>query len=398
MPPTTMASLASICLFLSSSITLPSAYKTVSNSLEMTRYPPGSQTVTEPFQDATAVAHPAQYIVNITIGSQTLPFVIDTGSSAFWVTGSKINCSGTFQEILNDFHKVDDMTFEVAYGDGTVNAMGIMGEAKVKVGNIEIPRQLLGVATSGTFCDSTFSGFLGLGISAHARRGGQVFPYDAPHHHLKKMGLIDEPIFSMALSNQGGKLAFGGVPEGVEVEQRWAAANAHPGFFGVSRNDTYNFWEITVDNIMYQTDVGSIGDKPYNIVTLSNNPFTVIVDNGTPADVVDPAIAAKIASMYEPPAVADGEGRYVVDCDAKPPTYGVTVGGETIWYKPENMIMTYSGGNGAADWKLCKIPLEDSKWMEDVSQYRSILGAPFMRNVLAVFDFGRPAVSFAPTI
>jgi Eukaryotic aspartyl protease len=393
-----MASLASVCLLLISLITLSSAFKTVSNSLEMTRYLPGFQTVIEPFQDGMIVAHPGQYVVNITVGSQMLPFVIDTGSSAFWVIGSKIDCPGTFHETANNFHKTDDVTFDVAYGDGTVNAAGAMGEAKVKIGNIEIPRQLLGVATSGTFCDPNFSGFLGLGIVANAKRGGQHFPYDAPPQHMRKLGLIDESIFSMALSNQGGKLAFGGIPEGVNVEQRWAAANAHTGYFGFARLGKFNYWEITIDNIMYQTDVGSIENESGNIVTLSTKSFNSIVDNGVPNDAVDPVIAAKVASMYKPPAVADKRGNYIVNCDALPPTYGVTIGGETIWYKPENMIMSYTGGTSAVDWKMCKTPLRDAEWMEDVSQYESVLGAPFMRNVLAVFDFERPAVSFAPTI
>jgi len=120
--------------------------------------------------------------------------------------------------------------------------------------------------------------------------------------------------------------------------------------------------------------------------------YHAAIDTGCPMDHIHPAIASKIASMYDPPA-QKGKELYWVLCGATPPKYGVSIGGEIIWYKPENMFIHIPAPEGLPDGALCLTPFAP---LIQGATGMSVLGVPFLRNVLSVFDFERMEMAFAP--
>lgn len=84
------------------------------------------------------------------------------------------------------------------------------------------------------------------------------------------------------------------------------------------------------------------------------------------------------------------EGAYVVDCNAKPPVHGVTIGGSTFYINPMDMILP-----GRTDDSGKKICISGINAGGDVGKGIFVLGGTFLRNVVAVFDVGAAEMRFA---
>lgn len=208
---------------------------------------------------------------------------------------------------------------------------------------------------------------------------------------MRRLDLIDQPLFSLAMTTEGGTLAFGGVPRNIKIKPQWSNATVYP---KNAVENIWGFWDIDIDNVMFGK---SRVDASHNFG------FRAILDNGTPNDVLHPMIAQKIAALYNPPAVRDVDGYYAIPCHATPPELGFTVGGQTFWYKPENMVMphtwwTWGGVDVPDSWAVCMTSFQDSPYNQRTGQFDTVLGASFFRNVLAVFDFEEKRVAMASTV
>lgn len=96
---------------------------------------------------------------------------------------------------------------------------------------------------------------------------------------------------------------------------------------------------------------------------------------------------------FDPPAVySDDEGAYIVDCDATPPTHGITIGGTTFIINPLDMIL-YAGTDDDGN-DVCITGIDDGG--DDSSDDLYILGDTFQKNVVTVFDVGAVELKFAP--
>jgi hypothetical protein len=104
-------------------------------------------------------------------------------------------------------------------------------------------------------------------------------------------------------------------------------------------------------------------------------------------------MADAINKAFSPPAVTDtsaqigsGQGVYMVECNAVPPTFGVTVGGQTFYHNGQDLILPY-GNNVCLSTIGAVVPTAGISL--------AFLGDAFLKNVVAVFDFGKNEMRFA---
>ena len=162
----------------------------------------------------------AQYYAEIGLGTpeQKFKVVLDTGSSNLWVPSDKcvsIACflHNKFSPDQSHSYISNGTDFEIRYGSGSLK--GIVGEDTLAIDDLHVKNQLFAEATSEpglAFAFGRFDGILGLGYDTISVNG-----IPPPFYNLIDQGLIDEPVFSIYLTdNDSGKQSqavFGGVDE-----------------------------------------------------------------------------------------------------------------------------------------------------------------------------------------
>jgi hypothetical protein len=330
--------------------------------------------VTRQVADLDASTH-VTYSAEVTFGEQTFELEIDTGSSDTWAVNQNFTCTsgagtchyedgydwpGTFQEI-------EGVNLHISYQDGT-DIVGPLGYEDVTIAGVTVPSQVVSIADTiyATTDTGSPSGLIGLGYSAltHAVNSttGATVSYDSIVTSMFNAGLTSTNSFTLALSTDGGKLAFGGLPSGVTYQPPWATVPI------VQQNGIYS--EYRIDDVRWafegaQNYVGSNG---------------VLIDSGTTFNYVPTDIAAAVNGLFQPPATLTSNGLYSVDCDAKVPSFGALIGGVEFLMRSEDMI-SGSGTN-------CLSTIGGSDTIKT-------LGDVFLRSVIAVFDVGNEEMQFA---
>ncbi|KAG9252439.1 putative aspartic-type endopeptidase [Emericellopsis atlantica] len=355
--------------------------------------------------------------VEVQIGNQTFYLLVDTGSSDTWVAADGYTCidpadnrvlpseecmwSPTYT-VPQSMRYIQNQTFGVKYGTGV--ALGKLGIESVTVGGITVQEQAIGIVDRATDKgDGVNSGILGLGFpmltSAHP---GTVLendtmslitnriPYEPTFVNMYKKGLV-ESWYSIAInrlprdvaSGMGGWLGLGELPP-VEHTDDWAVAPIEitegiPDEFYPGGKPVISLMTLTVDGASWGSS------SPY---TTNTTKLQAVVDSGNNMNLVPIEIAESVNGLFEPPATFKQDlDIYVVDCHAKPPSFGVTIDGHTFWHDPEDMI---SKDNTTG---LCYSTLGNSA--DGLGTQMSFLGDAFMKNVVSVFDFGKTEMRFA---
>lgn len=178
------------------------------------------------------------YIAHVTVGTKTVPLLIDTGSSDIWIAPGNFICLDAdsrateqhacgFPSFVEDTFSggvVPDAYLSIIYGNGQF-AHGPYGLESVSLGGITVPKQQIALLSEGYIevASGDFAGILGLGYPGMvaARAGKKPKPYvnntdpmaayDTWFINAVKQNLT-APLFSMALNmNGGGLLAIGGI-------------------------------------------------------------------------------------------------------------------------------------------------------------------------------------------
>ena len=361
--------------------------------------------------------------IQVKFGTQSFLLEIDTGSSDTWVVQTGYECfNGTDSaqqlpqqacaygnatyDISPTFEQIQNETFGVEYGVGF--ATGIVGFEDVTLGGITIKRQEVGIVNKATNPgDGINSGIVGFGYPAltSAPPGTTVandsesllfnrISYNTLFTNMYQQGLVD-PYFNLAIdrlppgvpSGPGGYLALGSLPP-VAYNSTFAKApvevtNTVPASFTNGTKEITE-WTLKVDSITYG------GNQS---VFTNSTPFQALVDVGNPLNILPPEMADAVNKAFSPPAMADtsaqlgsGQGLYVVECDAVPPTFGVSIGGQTFYHNGHDLILPY-GNNTCISTIGAVVPTE--------SISLAFLGDAFLKNVVAVFDFGKNEMRFA---
>jgi hypothetical protein len=173
-------------------------------------------------------------------------------------------------------------------------------------------------------------------------------------------GLIP-PLFSLAIlrdvSGPSGYLALGGVPPIDFVQNFTSTPILITTIEGYPK--TYDFYTININ--------GAVLNFPTKVAYEINNAF-------------------------KPPAVYSADdGAFIVDCNAKPPTFGINIGGVVFYTNPLDMILLAGTDEDGND--VCISGIDDGG--SDTAADVYILGDTFQKNVVTVFDIGAGEVRFA---
>ncbi|KAJ6143363.1 hypothetical protein N7471_002816 [Penicillium samsonianum] len=353
----------------------------------------------------------------VTIGNQSFMLLVDTGSSDTYVMQTGYKCVNSTDNLVipesdclyanktyhksKAYHRVPNEMFGVEYGAGL--ASGLMANEQVSMGGVSVNAQKIGISNeSNPMGDGVNSGLLGLGYpaltSAHPANHTSNstywrdrLVYNPLLFTMHEQGLID-PYFSLALAhtpqNQstsfGGYLTLGGLPPvnhschfstvPVEITEnipRWYT----------SGKSVLSYWSTSVRNITY-------GSKSNNLTTNTTS-FQAFIDSGNYISYLPPAVVDPINALFSPPATFDSDlGLYVVDCSANAPKFGLSLGDQTFYHDGSDLIYQTSEG-------VCVSSLASSSEVSLGDVTLNIIGVPFLKNVVAVFDFGKNEMRFA---
>jgi hypothetical protein len=303
------------------------------------------------------------------------------------------NISDTYEEIP---HQI----FGIQYGDGI--ASGVMAFEEVTVAGVTIPRQRVGIADKSTpMGDGVNSGLIGLGYpaltSAHPSNitdnttyWFNRLPYKPILWEMYDQGLIREPYFAHAIARSplnesstsfGGYLSFGELPP-FKHDDNWATVPVE-----IMNNIPLNFTSYKRTPSYWATTVPSAG---WGEKGNSSEPFQAFFDSGNFLSYVPGRIADPVNKLFDPPAVYNEDiAVYIVDCNAKAPdSFTFEIGGQVFAHNPADLI--YQTG----DFCISSISKSDDIKVGGTLQL-NIIGVPFLKSVVSVFDFGNNEIRFA---
>ncbi|KAJ5627517.1 hypothetical protein N7528_004944 [Penicillium herquei] len=355
--------------------------------------------------------------VPVTIGNQTFMLLVDTGSSDTYVMQTGYTCVNSSSNMViseadceysnKTYHKsktyrqVHGEFFGVEYGAGL--ASGVMAYEQVSMGNITVDRQKVGIANdSNPMGDGVNSGLLGLAYpsltSAHPLNDTSNssywenrLVYNPLLYTMSDEGLID-PYFSLALAHTsqnestsfGGYMTLGGlppVPHSSHFSNVPVEITSDIPLWYTSGKKVRSYWSTTISNVTFGSSL--------NNMTTNSTSFQAFFDSGNYISYLPSAIVDPINALFSPPAVYDSDLElYVVDCAAKTPEFGIYLGDKMFFHNGSDLI--YQTGDG-----YCVSSLGSSADVSLGDITLNIVGVPFLKNVVAVFDFGNDEMRFA---
>jgi hypothetical protein len=353
----------------------------------------------------------------VKIGNQTFQLLVDTGSSDTYVMKSGYTCINATDNLEipqedclysnKTYHKsgtykpIPNQIFGIQYGAGL--ASGIMALEDVSIGDVTTKGQKIAIADhSNPMGDEVNSGLLGLAYpsitSAHPanKTDNTTFwfnrlPYNPLVNTMHQRGMI-EPYFSLALSRSpqnkstafGGYLTFGGLPP-INHSSEFAVVPAEitetlPLNY-TSGTRVRSYWTTTIREVTFGLAL--------NNLTRNSASFQAFVDSGNYLTYLPSAVVDPINALFDPSATYNPEYEaYIVDCAAKSPEFGLKIGNQTFFHNGSDLIFQTSAG-------VCMSSLVSSESVSIGDVTLNILGVSFLKNVVAVFDFGRNEMRFA---
>lgn len=355
---------------------------------------------------------------SMVIGNQTFQMLVDTGSSDTYVMRDGFDCINATSNLVipeanclyknKTYHNsrthrhIPGQMFGIKYGAGL--ASGEMAYEDVTLSGITVKGQKIGIANiSNPMGDGVNSGLLGLAYpsltSAHPANHSSNktywfdrLPYNPLLYTMHENGLID-PYFSLALAHTpqnastafGGYLTVGGLPP-VKHSSEFTTVPVEilkdiPTSF-TSGKRTRSYWATSISEVKYGSSTADL--------TTNSTSFQVFIDSGNYIQFLPSAVVEPINALFDPPAKYNSDfGAYVVDCAAKAPEFGLTLGNQTFFHNGEDLI--YQTGEG-----FCITNIASSESVALANGITlNIIGVPFLKNVVAVHDFGKNEMRFA---
>jgi saccharopepsin len=293
---------------------------------------------------------------------------MDTGSSNLWVPSAKcgsIACylHQKFDSSASSTYKANGSEFEIRYGSGEVK--GFISEDTLKIGDLNIKKQLFGEVTEEpglAFAFGRFDGILGLGYDTIA-----VNHVPPPFYNMIDQGLLDEPVFAFYLgdTNAGeeSEATFGGIDQ-----------SHYTGKMTMLPLRRKAYWEVNLDAITFGKETAEMDSTG------------VILDTGTSL-IALPSTIAELLNK-EIGAKKGFNGQYTVECDKRDslPDMSFTLSGYNFTIGPNDYILEVQGS--------CISSFMGMDFPEPVGPL-AILGDAFLRRWYSVYDLGNNAVGLA---
>lgn len=358
------------------------------------------------------------FAANITIGSQTLRAVLDTGSSQTWFMQTDTQCfsPSTDQPISAElcgyhgpryrpdasFKQIPDTHLNASYANGD-GFIAIDGYTSVSLGGIQIPNTVIGLGENvSTSYNVDASGLIGLAYSGLTN----MYPGNDPSTDMRCSYSIDAndtgcntllyaplqtslfangqtpAVLSFALSrstSSGGIMTIGGIPDLLDpqVNVTTNAFEATVPLVKAEGKEVYTFYLIPVDGFHFPGASAETEKVVYE------------VDIGTVPNIVNESMAEAYNARYDPPAWFNQTlGQWLVQCNATAAEFSVEIGGVNFEQNPKDMIL-----GGEEGYPFCLSGLQNTT---DPDSF--ILGSAFARSILAVFDIDKNQMTIASRV
>jgi len=359
----------------------------------------------------------AVYLTTVNFGGETFTAVLDTGSADTWLVGEGFRCSrlgamtpaqckfGNAYKKSKSFVEVTQQLFSTKYADGETLA-GIIGRETVTLGGITVKNQTVAIVNNANWHgDGKSSGLIGMAFPSVTRAhdnsnpmARKIVKYNPIFFTMYKAGLI-KPTFSLTLNRveEGpGVLALGGLPKSIKHENRWARApmeylSIMPSVGGVAKEYT-----------LYAVKAGGFTVNGTKVASSPN----VVIDSGTTLSYLPAAVVTALAKGFNPPARSGGTlslagsavqpGMMTIGCNATPPKFAIVINGTSLSIDARELIHVVARNTATMAPVLCTLSVAPSGGAG--AGGLSILGGPFLRSVLAVFDVGAAEMRFANRI
>ncbi|KAG7882083.1 hypothetical protein KL907_000688 [Ogataea polymorpha] len=322
------------------------------------------------------------YTVNVTVGKDTLPLLIDTGSAYLWVYGANCTDSSCENKQLYQMSSAQDSgsSFKLSYSSGS--ASGSVVSDSLQLAGITADNFSFGVASQvpDLFEDYSFAGVLGLPATNTTDGMTNLVTF------LQNQGSVEKGVFALCLGTYNttdGDSNAGLLVLGSDVAGLYDGSITYA---PVVKN-TNNYWQVAVDSISVDGyavsfDTASVdGDE-------SSTKRLAVIDSGTTSIVTASADATKLHSFFNN-SITDGSN-FALPCNT---TYELAfeIGGQKWTIGPEDYLgSAYSSGSQYSGYCVSNIvgssSLDNGTW---------ILGSQFLKNYYVSFDLDSAKVGLA---
>ncbi|GAA5803742.1 hypothetical protein HPULCUR_009226 [Helicostylum pulchrum] len=351
----------------------------------------------------------SELAVKVQIGTPAQEFLLlfDTGSADTWIPSSECSPSNGCPAFLNHFNTSASSTYEalqdeflITYGIGSASGHYFKDTMSFVINDqekITVNQQTLATVNNavGPISDQNqetdvdhiiLDGILGAGLPSGTVRYLQDKgpKYDPFPISLYKAGLIPNPVFSISMNQDKGKLILGGIDtEG--ISEKFVYTDLVNSSSGPSR------WSINVEGLQFHNHKAV--DKSRNFKFNQGTPFGI--DTGSNFMYLPRALANDLAvSITSNGTFALNEdGVFTIDCQ-----FQSSLDSVNIYFKssidhnntniniPVSQLISKRDSDGQCLFLF--IPSDD----------KFILGNMILRQFVTVFDFGDiPRIGFAPS-
>lgn len=345
------------------------------------------------------------FAAEVLIGTQLIPLSMDTGSSDTFVMSTNTSCESPTRQDQQctfggpkfkdgaSFEVISNMNLNTSYGNGQ-RINGPLGRTDIVLGGLTISDQTISpasLATTTGVSPLNVSGIAGLAYPAltNAFPGSNAsqdvictgnascgpVQYPPLITTLFKQNSI-EPVFSFALSRGstfGGLMTLGGIPHLDDPFINASTANiASSEIKPYGKSMVISLYTTQVEGLTFTNAEQGAGNGTY------------FVDTGTIPCVFPEQEAAAINALFDPSATRINDtGSYLVECNATAPRVGINIGGQVFYFNPKDLISRYNG--------TCYSSVVSSLGIGGTGR---ILGASWLKSVLAIFDVGESRMTF----
>ncbi|KAJ2032181.1 hypothetical protein IW146_010158 [Coemansia sp. RSA 922] len=318
-----------------------------------------------------------EYYGEVGVGTppQIFKLDLDTGSGDVWLAGQQCQVCGRhkkFNPNKSSTYKAEGRKWGISYGDGSF-AAGYTIRDTVKIGNLTVPNQVIGLATneSHAYQVDTVDGLLGLSYSGVSFIPGVTTFLD----NIVENSYLKEPIFSVYIKEKdendyAGEYLFGDIDRGrFSGELTWVPLHQP------------KFWEIMLDGVSFNVD--GIGKEVMDI----KGP--AIIDTGTTLIVMSDEQATEFHRGIPTAENSDIYG-WIMPCNVEqvvPGNLSFTIGGNDFSVPVKHLVR--EPVKGLDGWCFSAVTSGASNFI--------ILGDVFLRSNYVVFDRGQARVGIAPS-
>ncbi|KAJ2575241.1 hypothetical protein GGH19_003166 [Coemansia sp. RSA 1807] len=318
-----------------------------------------------------------EYYGEVGIGTPPQKFKLDfdTGSGDVWLAGEDCAvCSRhkKFNPRNSSTHKAEGRKWGISYGDGSF-ATGYTIRDTVSIGNLTVPNQVIGLATSESraYQQDTVDGLLGLSYSGVSFIPGVTTFLD----NINENDYLKQPIFSVYIKEKdkndyAGEYLFGDIDHSkFEGELTWVPLS------------TPKFWEINLDGV--SLDVQGVGKEQMEI----SGP--AILDTGTTLIVMDEKQATEFHRGIPSAEKSEIYG-WILPTNTDqliPGNISFAIGGAEFSVPVKNLVR--EPVKGLDGWSFSAVTSGASNFI--------IIGDVFFRSNYITFDRGNARVGIAPS-